>query len=119
MKCVEQHTVWQPSEEEFRCPVCGAESGDFFIEESVAEEDPASGTLVCDLLHRDDFLYCDSCGFSCRGEEFVERVNTKVGTLEFIEKVWEIAEAKGWRDVPGVYEALAAHYMSDVLKELD
>jgi hypothetical protein len=53
MNCTAKHTKYQPTEEEMRCPKCGAGLGDFCVDESApgADED-------CGLLHVEDILIC-------------------------------------------------------------
>lgn len=48
--CSFKHTKYQPTDEEFCCPKCGAPGGDFCVDESP--------NYVCELLHEDDGLVC-------------------------------------------------------------
>jgi hypothetical protein len=50
MSCEAKHTKYQPTGEEFRCPRCRAESGDFYIDDGPNVE--------CELLHDEDRLVC-------------------------------------------------------------
>lgn len=61
MKCEAEHTYYQPSDEELRCPRCG-EFGSLYIEEG------AEGSAeACELCHVEDEWRCDRCSFATSG----------------------------------------------------
>jgi Zn finger protein HypA/HybF involved in hydrogenase expression len=70
MSCKGNHTSYNPTDEEFRCPKCGASHPDFYIEENESETDGFN----CRLLHNGDFLRCDKCDFTIYGQEFVKEL---------------------------------------------
>ena len=48
--CSAKHTKYQPTDEEFCCPKCGATVGHFCVDDGP--------NLDCDLLHDEDELNC-------------------------------------------------------------
>jgi len=57
MACTVTHTNFQPSDDEWKCPKCGADSNaGFVINESPSGVDP-----LCELLHTDDEVACYAC----------------------------------------------------------
>ncbi len=56
MSCGAKHTAYQPTEAEWRCPKCGADSSGFYIEDPTEEAEEG-----CELLHEKDGLYCYTC----------------------------------------------------------
>lgn len=69
MTCTTKHTKYQPTDEEWKCPKCGAPSGDFYIDESASEE-----ASECPKLHDLDFLRCANCGHTDDGKPFAVRI---------------------------------------------
>lgn len=65
--CEAKHTKYQPTDEEFNCPKCGAKVGDFYKEDPVGHEE-------CELLHDEDNLCCAQCGYGCSGKAFAARI---------------------------------------------
>lgn len=55
MPCTRKHTKYQPTDEEFKCPKCGAGMGDFCIDTDL---DVVSTDPDCPDLHVDDQLVC-------------------------------------------------------------
>ena len=70
------HTEYQPSDEEWKCPKCGAGAEDGFCiyDPSYCEDD---GDENCPKLHNDDSIICEECEFSCSGEEFAKMAKEK------------------------------------------
>lgn len=66
MNCPYKHTKYDPTEEEFKCPKCGAVCGVFCVEEGPNEE--------CLLMHEDDTLHCFECGYTTTGKAFVNKL---------------------------------------------
>ena len=67
MTCTLKHVKYEPTDEEWLCPKCGAEAGDFYIE---ARENENDSSPDCELLHEDDVLDCNGCGYSVSGKAF-------------------------------------------------
>lgn len=55
--CTAKHTKYQPADEDWVCPNCGATIGTFCIVEPIESANPD-----CPLLHEDDQLGCMGCG---------------------------------------------------------
>lgn len=72
--CQHKHTKYQPTNEEWRCPRCGAtaEQG-FIIYESINDMD----NIECELLHPEDYLHCGKCGLDTSGKAFAAFVVKK------------------------------------------
>ncbi len=64
--CEIKHTIYQPSQEEFCCPKCAAEAGDFCVDESENYE--------CPDIHLSDLLICMKCKHETSGRTFVGRL---------------------------------------------
>lgn len=67
-RATKQHTPYNPSDAEWKCPKCGAGVNDldgFFIEESGKGK-----TDDCGNLHKDDLLVCSRCGHGMTGARF-------------------------------------------------
>lgn len=60
--CKAKHTKYQPSQEEWKCPTCGEDNKHFIVEES--DEKSEDG---CDMIHEDDWIICDNCGYGESG----------------------------------------------------
>ena len=52
--CLTKPTKYQPTDEEFNCPKCGAGVPIFHIDESACHDD-------CTKVHDSDTLRCDAC----------------------------------------------------------
>lgn len=57
MTCNARHTKYQPTDEEFRCPKCGAGPEEGFI----IDDSPEDADSDCGLLHEDDCIVCNNC----------------------------------------------------------
>ena len=62
--CYAKHTMYQPSDTEWKCPNCGA-SG----ETLTVTPDPEA-LVKCDLLHENDMIKCLRCGSTWPGKQF-------------------------------------------------
>jgi DNA-directed RNA polymerase subunit RPC12/RpoP len=51
--CREKHTLFQPTNDEWACPSCGADSLDFCVD--------TSPNMDCELLHTEDYVTCSAC----------------------------------------------------------
>jgi Zn finger protein HypA/HybF involved in hydrogenase expression len=75
VKCDGKHTKYQPSDNEWRCPRCGASAalgvpgGNTFI--IAATEEGADEN--CTINHAGDELACD-CGYTTSGKAFAARL---------------------------------------------
>jgi len=70
MGCFARHTKYQPTDDEWRCPICGATSEQGFV---VYEPDE-NESEDCEQLHAADLLFCDKCSHSETGKVFSERI---------------------------------------------
>ena len=76
MGCPAKHTKFQPTDEEWRCPRCGAGSDYFYIELSAPDADPD-----CDKLHVDDWIICDNCGGGWKGSTVAKKLKEKLNYI--------------------------------------
>jgi len=67
MKCMEDHTDYQPTDAEWECPVCDSDNEYFWIEESATDND-------CELLHSRDVIICAKCGYGTTGKKFANKI---------------------------------------------
>jgi len=68
-KCIAKHTMYQPTDEEWKCPKCGSGDEHFDIQE------PAEfSSDDCVQLHVNDELSCYNCGYGISGKEFASRL---------------------------------------------
>ena len=75
INCEAKHAKYQPTDEEFTCPKCGAVCGDFYKEDAVGHEN-------CELLHDEDNLACFKCGYRCSGKFFSGRLVKSKGVVK-------------------------------------
>jgi len=73
-KCKSRHTKFQPSESEWRCPRCDADSSSFFIESSADDSDDE-----CNGLHKKDVVECTVCRREWSGQAVSVAIMRKVG----------------------------------------
>ena len=73
MACNAQHTIYDPPDDQFRCPHCGAFQGQFYVEEPDVQSEEG-----CGRLHVNDELRCHSCGYGTMGDAFATFVMTKL-----------------------------------------
>lgn len=81
LACDAKHTKYQPSDEEFCCPKCGAKCGEFCVDDGP--------NLDCPLIHDDDHLACygkrkvASCpdGYGTSGKAFAAALQRKKGLV--------------------------------------
>jgi len=64
--CRAKHTMYQPSNAEWKCPECG-ETEHFYTE----TPDPEASD-DCELLHSNDIIHCVQCGNSWTGTEIAD-----------------------------------------------
>ena len=67
MVCKAEHTLYDPTQEEFVCPKCKAKCGIFCVDST-----PMDADTNCTRLHTDDELHCGACNYSTMGLEFAE-----------------------------------------------
>ena len=65
MTCERKHTSFQPTDEQWVCPNCGAEYGDFAIDSDEIDSE-------CPLLHTDDPVVCFKCGKEWSGSQIAK-----------------------------------------------
>lgn len=70
MKCPDKHTVFQPTEDEWKCPTCDSGHDYFYVYETYGLEN-------CELLHRTDFVVCDKCKGEWTGAEIAKMLLQK------------------------------------------
>lgn len=65
MTCRAKHVKYEPTDEEWRCPKCGAGAGDFYCDtwEEGADE-------YCELLHESADVRCIMCDYKTTGKAF-------------------------------------------------
>jgi Zn finger protein HypA/HybF involved in hydrogenase expression len=61
--CYAKHTKYQPTDEQWQCPLCGADNESFTVEES-----PDEVADDCELLHEEDEVHCSNCNSSWSGK---------------------------------------------------
>lgn len=74
--CLAKHTVYQPSDDEWKCPQCGGDNSVFTINESVenASED-------CALVHEQDSVTCTKCGLDWSGKKITDLLMKKANLV--------------------------------------
>jgi hypothetical protein len=70
-KCDAKHTLYQPTDKEWRCPKCGADSEKFYIYESASNDDS------CSKLHCDDDVRCFACDSEWTGSRIASIMKKK------------------------------------------
>jgi len=117
-KCTLDHIKHQPTNEEFRCFKCGKEEA-FFIED-LPDTD-------CDLIHTDDYFFCEICNEGWDGIEFEKallearernRSTGWVSDVVFEKELLAVIKREGW-DIPGVKSLLRKHYYDLVMENLE
>lgn len=61
-ECTDKHTPVDVPDEDFNCPKCGAEAGDFIVTDGISD---------CVRLHPSEVLGCDKCGHGVTARSFV------------------------------------------------
>jgi len=84
-KCQHKHTKYQPADEAWHCPKCGTDNskGDFYIEDGVNPE--------CELLHPEDYVKCEACGYNASGTELAKALIKKENLI-----VCECCKGRGY-----------------------
>ncbi|MHA1167113.1 MAG: hypothetical protein ACTSRU_04785 [Candidatus Hodarchaeales archaeon] len=72
------HTKYQPNDEEWKCPKCGAGVEYFTIYDSVDCVDDVD----CCKLHNDDAVFCDKCDYSVSGRDLAKILKNKSNRSE-------------------------------------
>jgi hypothetical protein len=67
MMCPVKHTKYQPTDEDFACPKCGATPDS---DEGFYSEFSPDGAEDCPMLHDDDELRCYRCDYTTSGKRF-------------------------------------------------
>lgn len=70
LKCNVRHTLYQPTDAEWRCPNCGADNTSFIIDSSATNID-------CEFMHNDDEIFCSNCGYDTTGKKFAAMLQKK------------------------------------------
>ena len=78
-RCPAKHTTYQPKDEDWRCPRCGATSTS--DRPFVVEYYPDNVHEDCDLLHTQDSCTCDNCGYEASGSR-VAALLAKIDNVE-------------------------------------
>jgi hypothetical protein len=74
MTCKHKKTEYQPNENEWVCPFCGAESTadmEFCVEYSPCDD------YHCEALHCGDEVYCSGCDETYTGEKIAKKMMEK------------------------------------------
>lgn len=69
MNCPAKHTKFQPSDEQWRCPHCGDNAYNFYIESYQDEADPD-----CGKVHVGDYVVCTSCKSDFTGDQATKAI---------------------------------------------
>ena len=67
MICTKKHTKYQPTDEEWKCPLCG--SYDLVLDSETNNE-----LTDCDKLHPSDTIYCEDCDYVENADHFTKRL---------------------------------------------
>jgi rubredoxin len=73
MICQAKHTKFQPSDEQWICPKCGADSAFFVVEDGAEDSDDD-----CPLLHNEDEIECGKCGYGGTGKSVAAQMTRKL-----------------------------------------
>jgi len=73
MSCWYKLTEFQPTDEEWLCPRCGASNENFAVCDS---------SCGCDMLHDGDEVKCDRCSTEWSGKELAEEMVQRLNTVE-------------------------------------
>ena len=76
-QCSAKHTAYQPTNDEWRCPKCGAGVEHFTIYDS-----SESALDDCELLHKDDYLLCTNCNYESSGAAFSKLIMKQINVVE-------------------------------------
>jgi hypothetical protein len=68
--CAHKHTAYQPTDDEWKCPSCGA-GVEFFHIDNFVDDDMSK---CDDLLHDNDDVGCHKCQFGTNGKNFAGRL---------------------------------------------
>jgi hypothetical protein len=78
MTCEARHTKFQPSDDEWKCPKCGATSLEGFCIDDIS----CNSDINCNKLHCDDYCRCDQCGYHANGATIARRICEKIGLVK-------------------------------------
>ena len=70
--CGAKHTQFQPTDEQWLCPGCGANNESFHIDENAS--DAVEG---CEKIHDQDVVHCFKCGYSATGKTLSAKMKKK------------------------------------------
>lgn len=69
--CTRKHTLWQPDRDTpMACPHCGSDS-EFFIDVDAMDD------TDCEMMHDDDTLACEVCGYTTTGKAYSKAMMRK------------------------------------------
>lgn len=74
--CAAKHTKYQPTDDEWKCPKCGAGADDTRGEFIIQEPD-TSADHDCSALHDLDELGCNACEHGVSGKAFAARIQKR------------------------------------------
>jgi Zn finger protein HypA/HybF involved in hydrogenase expression len=70
--CAAKHTVFQPADDQWRCPGCGATNEHFYIDESAENSNEE-----CGKLHEKDYVVCRKCDYGASGKALAKSMQEK------------------------------------------
>ena len=75
--CPAKHAKYQPTDEDWLCPKCGADNRYFVI---IAPIDDASE--ACVLVHEDDEIDCEKCGYGGSGSTVTKKMAAQMNMVK-------------------------------------
>lgn len=78
MACTVKHTQFQPANDEWKCPKCGAGNEKFVIDESASKDED------CVLLHEEDTCYCYECELAWSGKKIAAMLEKNAKEGEYV-----------------------------------
>jgi hypothetical protein len=75
--CMVKHTAYQPTEDKWLCPKCGAGGTTPESEGMVISSSADDATGDCVLLHPDDEVECMACGYAWSGRSLASALKKR------------------------------------------